>query len=108
MLMYASACSDDNDDLLPDETFEILYGDVLFLGELYRGDSTLIRRSIDSLLQAHGTDTTTFFATAETYAQDREKMQRLYSKTIERFEKLSGSNDSLQNTRDIGTHPEDY
>lgn len=98
LLCTVPSCDDGDSNVLSDQTFETLYGDVLFIGELYRGDSTLIRTSIDSLLSAHGTDSATFFATAEHYAHDREKMDRLYKTTIERFEKLSGQPDSLRNS----------
>lgn len=107
ILLLGSSCNDDEKKLLSDETFETLYGDVLFLGELYRGDSTLIRQGVDSLLHVHGTDTATFFTTAEHYAHDREKMDQLYKVTIERFEQLSNRNDSSGTVTENTVHPMD-
>ncbi|MCB2204208.1 hypothetical protein KQI65_05615 [bacterium] len=62
---------------------------MIYQSELYRGDTLRMRRSFDSLLAAHHTDTTELFAMAREVATDRESVEELYRVTIERFERLS-------------------
>ncbi len=79
---------------IPDEKFHQIYGDILLLGELHRGDSLSLRLALDSLLAAHGTDTAQLFSTAREIALDKDRSAELHRIVIERFEKKSAPADS--------------
>ncbi|MBR9974000.1 MAG: hypothetical protein KFF77_00320 [Bacteroidetes bacterium] len=64
------------------------------LGELHRSDTAALRLSLDSLLEAHGTDTTALFAKARNVSLDAERSAELYRVVIERFERTSGMPDT--------------
>lgn len=74
---------------LPEEKFEQIYGDILFLGELHREDTLAMRKAVDSLLKAHNTDSTALLATARELADDSGALNSIYRNLILRFETLS-------------------
>ncbi|MFZ1731925.1 MAG: hypothetical protein WBQ23_11260 [Bacteroidota bacterium] len=82
-------CGQNQSPTLPDEKFQKIYGDILFLGELHRSDSTALHHALDSLLKANEIDTTILFASARELAIDQERSAELYRVVIERFEKQS-------------------
>jgi hypothetical protein len=79
---------------MPDEKFHQIYGDILFLGELHRGDSTGMRLALDSLLTANDIDTAILFASAREIALDKERSEELHRIVIERFEKIAAPADT--------------
>ena len=81
---------------MPDEQFRQIYGDILLLGELHRSDTAALRLSLDSLLDAHGTDTTSLFAKARDIALDQERSAELYRVVTERFETATGTADTTK------------
>lgn len=95
LLSAAAGCDKKQTPSIPEERFQQIYGDILFLGELYRNDSTALRTALDSLLEANDIDTSILFATARQTAVDREQSAELYRVVIERFEKRSQPQDSL-------------
>ncbi len=96
MLLFAFAgCGEKQPETLPEEQFQQIYGDILFLGELYRSDSTALRTALDSLLVANGIDTTILFETARATAIDKERSAELYRVVVERFEARSAPPDTL-------------
>jgi hypothetical protein len=107
------ACGDEGPETLPRETFQQIYGEILYKAELYRDDTLRLRREFDSLLLAYDTDTTALFATAREITRDRESVEELYRVTIERFERVTRGPDSLDNADSVSVRPgyisdEDY
>jgi hypothetical protein len=94
VLLVFGACGDGGKEPLSEGTFRHIYGEIIYKAELYRGDTLRLQREFDSLLTAHGTDTTELFAMAREIATDRERVEELYRVTIERFERLSSGPDS--------------
>jgi hypothetical protein len=84
-----SGCGSGDTPRLPEETFEQIYGDILFLGELHREDTLAMRKAVDSLLEAHNTDSTTLLATARELADDSGALNEIYRNLILRFESLT-------------------
>ena len=108
MLFFAilPACGSEGPETLPRETFQQIYGEILYKAELYRDDSLRLRREFDSLLLAYDTDTTVLFATAREIAQDRESVEELYRITIERFERVTRGPDSLAKADTASARPQ--
>ena len=96
LLVSVVGCGGEKAPSLPDEKFQQIYGDILLLGELHRSDSTALRHSLDSLLDAHGIDTTILFASARETALDPARSEALYRVVVERFEKKIGRSDSTE------------
>jgi len=94
LLIAWTGCDGDRARTLPDGEFQQIYGDILFLGELYREDSTALAHALDSLLAARGIDTTVLFATARETALDPQRGTELYRIVVERFERQVGRPDS--------------
>jgi hypothetical protein len=95
LLLVLIGCGQRQSPTLPDERFQKIYGDILFLGELHRNDSTALRLALDSLLEINEIDTTILFASARELAIDPERSAELYRVVIERFEKQVAGPDSL-------------
>lgn len=90
--LFTVSCSgDSNGDALTDEEFRHIYAEIVYLGELYRGDTLRLRNSVDSLLEAHDADTAALFAAARRTAKDKELTETLYRETIERFESVTAA-----------------
>lgn len=112
-LFLLSACgSDDDGKGLSDAEFRQLYTDIIYIGELHRGDTLRIRAEIDSLLRAHGTDTAALYAAARRTAEDKELTAALYLHAIERFESITHadtlhgtSNDNAESPASAGREP---
>lgn len=94
LLFFCPGCGEQEHTAIPDEEFQHIYGDILLLGELHRSDTATLRLSLDSLLDAHGIDTTALFAKARDVALDAERSAELYRVVIERFEQQSGRPDT--------------
>ncbi len=92
--MLLPSCGEEAAETLPDETFQRIYGEILYKAELYRSDTLRMQREFDSLLTAYGTDTTQLFATARAISTDRDRVDELYRVTIERFERMARGPDS--------------
>ncbi|MBE0645222.1 MAG: hypothetical protein IH600_14155 [Bacteroidetes bacterium] len=95
LLSTVAGCGEKQSPTLPEEKFQQIYGDILFLGELYRSDSTALRLALDSMLTANNIDTTILFASAREIVVDKQKSAELYRIVIERFEKQSARPDTL-------------
>ncbi|MFA6233587.1 MAG: hypothetical protein WC824_05275 [Bacteroidota bacterium] len=95
LLSALTGCGQKKARTLPEEAFQQIYGDILFLGELHRNDTTALRHALDSLLDVNNIDTTVLFATAREFATDAERSAELYRVVTERFEKQSKGADSL-------------
>ncbi|MBN1449245.1 MAG: hypothetical protein JXA28_15060 [Bacteroidetes bacterium] len=90
MLILLSACTKGREEkALSDETFRTVYAEIIYLGELHRGDTLQLRNAIDSLLLAYETDTTALFAAARRSALDKGLIERLYSETVQRFQDMT-------------------
>ncbi len=87
--VFVSCSRDGGSDALSDGEFRHVYSEIIYLGELYRGDTLRLRAAVDSLLEEHDADTAALFAAARRTAQDRELTEALYRETIERFERLT-------------------
>ncbi|MBR9978833.1 MAG: hypothetical protein KFH87_12175 [Bacteroidetes bacterium] len=86
LLVFNTACGREDTRTLDDGEFQQIYGDILFLGELYRQDSTALHAALDSLLDAHTIDTTVLFETAREIIVDKQRSDELYRGVIERYE----------------------
>jgi hypothetical protein len=81
------------------EAFEQVYGDILYLGELYRGHPRAMRYALDSLLSAHDIDTTILYRTAEMYANRTYDVAELHEAMLVRFEGIA-RRDSLVRSKE--------
>lgn len=108
VLLVLGGCGEKKRGALSEGTFRHIYGEIIFKAELYRGDTLRLKREFDSLLAAHGTDTTEVFAMARDIATDRERVEELYRVTIERFEQLSRGPDSTAADSIAVSSDEDY
>jgi hypothetical protein len=84
-----SGCGSDTDRMLSQDEFEHIYGELIFLAELYRDDSLALHRATDSLLQAHETDTVAVLATARALSEDTEALSSIYRNIILRLEGIA-------------------
>jgi hypothetical protein len=99
LLIALAGCDDERARTLPDREFQQIYGDILFLGELYREDSTALAQALDSLLTANAMDTTVLFAAARETARDPQRGTELYRIVVERFERQVGRPDTTTDKR---------
>ncbi len=74
---------------MPEEEFEQIYGDIVYLGELHRDDTLALRAAYDSLLKAHHTDTTVLYATARELTRDPETLNEIYRNIVLRLERIA-------------------
>jgi|GEM_PF-3187307 len=86
LILFVCSCDKKHGELLPDDDFERIYGEILFLGELHRGDTLQLREAIDSLLHAHDTDTTQMIATARELTKDPKRLTDIYRNIVSRLE----------------------
>lgn len=89
-------CGSGGERSLPEEEFEQIYGDILYLGELHRDDTLALRGAVDSLLRAHGTDSTTLLATARSFADEPGRLNEVYRNIILRFEAIAAPDTTMQ------------
>jgi hypothetical protein len=83
-------CDEQRARTLSDEEFEQIYGDILYLGELHRGDTLTMRRGIDSVLRAHDTDSSALLATARELCTRPEDLHAVYRNVLLRFDTSAG------------------
>jgi hypothetical protein len=91
-------CGNSGERTLPEKEFEQIYGDIIFLGELHRDDTLALRAAVDSMLYAHGTDSTALLATARSLADDPQSLNDIYRNIILRFEAIAAADSSVKET----------
>jgi hypothetical protein len=77
----------DNGGRVPREQFVQIYGDMLFLAELHRQDTTSYRRSLDSLCRMRAVDTALIAQTYRWYAGNEKELASFHEDVVKYLEK---------------------
>ena len=72
---------------MPEEQFVRLNADRLFVLELYRNDSTLRARAVDSVYRAHGSDSSAVATALGWYANHPERLAVMFDSTVALLER---------------------
>ncbi len=95
-LTTVPSCGDRQREAISEEEFTEIYGDILYLGELYRAHPFELHLALDSMMEYRNIDTMMVYEAVNRYAQRTYDVAQLHAGIIERLETLARE-DSARN-----------
>ena len=95
-LMTVPSCGDQKREIISEKEFAEIYGDILYLGELYRAHPFELRLALDSMMEHRNIDTIMVYEAVDRYTRRTYDVAQLHLGIIERLETMARE-DSARN-----------